>query len=72
MKAGGIGDTVCTDAPWVVSCVLSTRGYSLVAFYQLYLVTESKRKLLMYLLHKRVSFSMCLLIVFRLSQNASR
>ena len=52
-----------------MSHALSTLAYSLEAFYQLYLVTESKRQLLMYLLDKRVSFSMLLLT--SASQNGS-
>ena len=34
----------------------SKRGYSHMAFYQLYLVAESKRQRLLYLLDERVSF----------------
>ena len=33
-----------------------TRGYSLIAFKQLYLIREREKKLLMYLLDKRASF----------------
>ena len=44
-------------------------GDAIMAFYQLYLVTESKMQLLLYLLDRRVSFSMFLLMFA--SQNGS-